>query len=119
MLSNANTLLSLYGYPPPDCLKLKHWSFSYIADLQAKKEKSLFSCKYFSFNSVFGKITWLNNGKGREKWGVFPPDCPLGKNKNRWDLCCRTVWLCKETGKSQVTNGVNLGNFSFKAAKQH
>lgn len=73
MLSNANTLLSLYGYPPPDCLKLKHWSFSYIADLQAKKEKSLFSCKYFSFNSVFGKITWLNNGKGREKWGGFSP----------------------------------------------
>lgn len=37
ILSNANTLLSLDGYPPSDCWKMKHGSFSHLPDLQAKK----------------------------------------------------------------------------------
>lgn len=37
ILANANTLLSLDGYPPSDCWKMKHRGFSHLPDLQAKK----------------------------------------------------------------------------------
>lgn len=54
-----------------------------------------------------------------EKSGVFSPLIVRWEKIKTDGTCVVELWLCKETGKSQVTNGVNLGNFSFKAAKQH
>lgn len=100
------------------------WSWSTGASptlliCRQKRKKVCSVVNIFLLIQYSGKLLGWIMGKEEKSGGFFPPDCPLGKNKNRWDLCCRTVWLCKETGKSQVTNGVNLGNFSFKAAKQH
>lgn len=100
------------------------WSWSTGASptlliCRQKRKKVCSVVNIFLLIQYSGKLLGWIMGKEEESGGFSPPDCPLGKNKNRWDLCCRTVWLCKETGKSQVTNGVNLGNFSFKAAKQH
>ena len=96
ILSNGNTLLSLDGYPPSDCWKMKHGSFSYLTDLLAKK--FFFSVVNMFLAALLSDIICSITGRGAEG-----------------DKC---VPVQGSQGIFQLTNSVNIGHFSYTAGKQ-
>lgn len=99
ILSNGNTPLSLDGYPPSDCWKMKHGIFSYLPDLQAKK---FFSVVNMLLAALLSDITCSITGRGAEKTASGDKCVPVQGGQ----------------GKFQLTNSVNIGHFSYTAGKQ-